>query len=48
MICENQLEPWTVVQVATGNSDYVRFAFECNDVTTHDNEEETEITINSI
>lgn len=48
MIYENQLEAWKVTQICSHNDEYVKFAFECNEVTTHDNTEDNEVTINSI
>lgn len=48
MIYENQLETWKVAQIISHNDEYVKFAFECNEITTHDNTEDTEVTINSI
>lgn len=43
MIYENELPTWKVVQIVSGSDEYVKFAFECNECTSHDNAEETEI-----
>lgn len=40
MIKENELPTWKVVHIESGNDDVVSFVFECNEVTTHNNEEE--------
>lgn len=48
MITENELPTWQVANIVSANDNVVKFAFECNEATTHDNEKEIETTINSI
>jgi hypothetical protein len=45
MIYENELPTWKVTQIVSGSDEYVKFAFECNECTTHDNTEENNIEI---
>ena len=48
MIYENELQPWKVNTTLTESDEYVKFAFECNETTSHDNETTIEINISSI
>lgn len=48
MIYENQEPSWKVVNNSTINDNFVKFAFECNECTTHDNVEETINEIKSV
>lgn len=41
MIYEDELPTWKVSHIISGD-EYVKFAFECNECTSHDNTEETE------
>lgn len=43
MIYENELPTWKVVHIVSGNDEFVKFAFECNETTTHDNTEKSEV-----
>ena len=45
MIYENELPTWKVAQIVSGSDEYVKFAFECNECTSHDNAEENNIEI---
>lgn len=48
MIYENQEAAWSVNTSQTGQDDMVRFAFECNETTSHDNEESINTTVSSV
>ena len=43
MIYEDELPTWKVTQIVSENDEYVKFAFECNECTSHDNTTEIEI-----
>ena len=42
MIYEDELPTWKVAHIVSGSDEYVKFAFECNECTSHDNAEENE------
>jgi hypothetical protein len=48
MIYENELPTWKVTQIVSGNDNFVKFAFENNECTTHDidDKNDVEITLN--
>lgn len=48
MIYENELKPWEINTSFTKNDEYVKFAFECNETTSHDNDTTVEVTISSL
>ena len=48
MIYEDELKPWEINHVLTENDEYVKFAFESNETTSHDNIDDTEHTISSL
>jgi hypothetical protein len=45
MIYEDELPTWKVAQIVSGNDEFVKFAFECNETTSHDNIDESEVEI---
>ncbi|MBO5827124.1 MAG: hypothetical protein J6R59_01400 [Paludibacteraceae bacterium] len=42
MIYENEIPTWKVAQIVSGNDEFVKFAFECNECTSHDTSDEIE------
>lgn len=43
MIYENELKSWEIVQILTQKDDYVKFAFECNEVTIDNSNAEIQV-----
>jgi hypothetical protein len=43
MIYEDELPTWKVANIVSGSDEYVKFAFECNECTSHDNTEDNDI-----
>jgi hypothetical protein len=43
MIYEDELPTWKVAQIVSGNDEHVKFAFESNECTSHDNVDEIEV-----
>ena len=43
MIYEDELPTWKVAHIVCGNDEYVKFAFESNECTSHNNVEEAEV-----
>ena len=43
MIYEDELPTWKVSNIVSGSDEYVKFAFECNECTSHDNDEDLKV-----
>lgn len=43
MIYEDELPTWKVANIVSGSDEHVKFAFECNECTSHDNAEELDV-----